>query len=90
MDRVVPENSSPDMAIRRVVTTCGSCGSPLGKKKTITLTADGSDVDDGSASVVLVDSLVVVAAADRIDSLHLPPRPDETGQIRSTSECGES
>ena len=33
MDRVVPENSSPDMAIRRVVTTCGSCGSPLGKKQ---------------------------------------------------------
>ena len=62
------------------------------KKKTITLTADGSDVDDASSSFVLVDSLVVVvvAVADRIDSLHLLPRPDETGKIRSTSECGGS
>ena len=62
------------------------------EKKTITLIADGSDVDDASSSFVLVDSLVVVAAAaaDRINSLHLLPRPDETGQIRSTSECGGS
>ena len=57
-----------------------------------TITADGSDVDDASSSFVLVDSLVVVvvAVADRIDSLHLLPRPDETGKIRSTSECGGS